>query len=555
MPKVHLCSFSLRNGATIFHHVYKNVRVHKSSCFSHLNWVTSRFAVTVATARNAKRHDSDKSSKNLIDVEFIRNDDYDHDLQDSNEINKFNRQLKVNSSSNKFTKDKEEDQYQVKNFKIIQERILENIEYEIEEDIELYKIIKNDIYLNNVNDNDNLSIPLIPTKIKDINELDEIIKKLSQFSINNRDKQNNDIISEIFKEIINSNLLTIESYNIIIQFYCKNYDFKNVEILFNKLLSKETNVYPNINTYNLIFNYLSRGKNNKKLILSRFKNFNKYLNYLINNNNIKINSFSLLIFFKNFNNKIFKKNILSFINYKKFNVEPIICDIIKFNIHNNNSINRFNINSINEILNFYNIQLNSDILLFVIDKYINRMQDPVKAWEYLIKNKDISIRCLDKLINLFLNNYIIRNEIYNCIAIINLFKKNFPDEFKDDNGLINIKLYKKLYESMINLKNFNNWISLTKFFYFKSLIKFNDLFNNNENENDKNDEKIEKLIKFGKLNYDLKFEISDINIKEIKIMEIINNELIWENNKPIKNLNDNNKKFIKFAKLVNFKLK
>ncbi|GME73339.1 unnamed protein product [[Candida] boidinii] len=171
------------------------------------------------------------------------------------------------------------------------------------------------------------------------------------------------------------------------------------------------------------------------------------------------------------------------------------------------------------------------------------MQDPVKAWEYLMKHKDISEKNIDKLIKIFIKNYINKNEIYNCIAIINLFEKNFPSEFKD--GKIEVEVYKNLYESMINFKSFNNWILLTKFFYFKSLVGFNDLFEGNA-DND-------KIIEFGKLNYDLKFELSEINIKEIKIMEIIISELTWEDNKPIRNLNDNNKKFIRNAKLISCK--
>ncbi|GMF08149.1 unnamed protein product [[Candida] boidinii] len=171
------------------------------------------------------------------------------------------------------------------------------------------------------------------------------------------------------------------------------------------------------------------------------------------------------------------------------------------------------------------------------------MQDPVKAWEYLMKHKDISEKNIDKLIKIFIKNYINKNEIYNCIAIINLFEKNFPSEFKD--GKIEVEVYKNLYESMINFKNFNNWILLTKFFYFKSLVEFNDLFEDNA-DND-------KIIEFGKLNYDLKFELSEISIKEIKIMEIIVSELTWEDNKPIRNLNDNNKKFIRNAKLISCK--
>ncbi|GMF99655.1 hypothetical protein B5S30_g5330 [[Candida] boidinii] len=535
MPKVHLCSFGLRNGAPIFSRGYKSVTVPKSHCFFP-NSVTARFVVTVATARSTKRHGNDKGDGNdnrnesLKDADFLRDDD------DSTKIFqeiKNNRQVNANSSSSKSTKDKEEEQYEIESFKIIRERILQNPEYEIEENNELYKIIRNDIDLNNGD------IPSIPTKLQDINEIDDIIKKLNWVSIN-RDKPNISIISKIFNEIINSNLLSIESYNTILQFYCKIYDFKNAEMLFNKLLSKETNVYPNIDTYNLIFNYLSR-TNNKKI--SRFEIFNKYLNYLITDD-VKINSFSLLIFFKNFNNKKFKNDILSFINYKKFDVEPIICDIIKLSTHtHNNHSNKFSAHSVNEILHYYNVQLNSDVLLLVMDNYINRMQDPVKAWEYLMKHKDISEKNIDKLIKIFIKNYINKNEIYNCIAIINLFEKNFPSEFKD--GKIEVEVYKNLYESMINFKSFNNWILLTKFFYFKSLVGFNDLFEGNA-DND-------KIIEFGKLNYDLKFELSEINIKEIKIMEIIISELTWEDNKPIRNLNDNNKKFIRNAKLISCK--
>lgn len=336
-----------------------------------------------------------------------------------------------------------------------------------------------------------------------------------------------------FQSLIDNGNLKIESYHEIIDYMIIRNSFETIDTIITKMLSKGIN--PDIYILNAVLKAYLQNNTNNTNDTDRFENSKKWLDFLLQKNNLKLklDLTTLSIILSNIESE---KNILKLLNIfesSNLQINQIESKLLKL-INSNFISNVFTDKDIPK-----NLKLNiSNIFV----EYYLKKKDIKSALKFIDNShKFYHLKADYKLLNKFVKHFAIENDdLPMAIAFMNLFKRKY-------NVINNYEAYGYLTKSMRYHQLSENWNLLTRFFYQNSI-------NFKTKKTVLNNSSIELLNNYAKKNGIINFNIENsLTLIETKLINDKIENLMWKDNKPILNLNKNSKTFKTAASFISDK--
>ncbi|OWB53961.1 hypothetical protein B5S27_g5579 [[Candida] boidinii] len=389
-----------------------------------------------------------------------------------------------------------------------------------------------DYTLPELNSNSLIPIKYLP-KIESFKSTDsEYVSLLCSFIAKDSPKLEKKLF-KTFQSLIDNGNLKIESYHEIIDYMIIRNSFETIDTIITKMLSKGIN--PDIYILNAVLKAYLQNNTNNTNDSDRFENSKKWLEFLLQKNNLKLklDLTTLSIILSNIESE---KNILKLLNIfesSNLQINQIESKLLKL----------INSNFISNV--FTNKDIPKNLKLNISNIFV----------EYYLKKKDIksALKFIDnshkfhhlkadyKLLNKFVKHFAIENDdLPMAIAFMNLFKRKY-------NVINNYEAYGYLTKSMRYHQLSENWNLLTRFFYQNSI-------NFKTKKTVLNNSSIELLNNYAKKNGINNFNIENsLTLIETKLINDKIENLMWKDNKPIVNLNKNSKTFKTAASFISDK--